>query len=189
MDAMNGEPSADAAKADARLIKSIIALVPAADDEVNDSYVLTQTTWLKLALLRVCHACHFHQPCDRLTRRPQVPQDVLDALKQDFPSRNKPPISQQSQKWPAHTKLVSRAKALALLGILYYLVLPVTVAVAVARAALAWLFTAKAAAANGHSNGGAADGQSGQSRGTALVSGGWPPSVAPRGQGFHEIPE
>lgn len=34
MDAMNGEPSGDAAAADAQLLKSIIALVPAADNEV-----------------------------------------------------------------------------------------------------------------------------------------------------------
>lgn len=35
MNAINGEPSGDQAVADARLIKSIVALVPAADNEAN----------------------------------------------------------------------------------------------------------------------------------------------------------
>lgn len=105
-----------------------------------------------------------------------APQDVLEALRQDYPIRNKPPLSQKSSAWPARTKLASRVKALALLGMLYYIVLPITLAAALARAALAWFFSPKPVAASGHGSKDAANGHSGSSRGTALVSGACAPA-------------
>ena len=98
---------------------------------------------------------------------------MLDALRQDYPIRNKPPLSELSTAWSASTKLVSRVKALALLGFLFYVVLPVTLAAAAARALLAWLFVAKAATANGNSKTkhAAMDGHGSKARGTAIVSG------------------
>jgi hypothetical protein len=133
MDALSGKPSGDEAVADAHQINSIIALVPAADNE-----------------------------------------DVLDALRQDYPVRNKPPLSQQGKAWSATTKLVSRIKALLLLGLLFYVVLPVTLAAAAARALLSWLLVAKPATANGRSTAkhAAVDSHGSKGRGTAIVSGG-----------------
>lgn len=100
-------------------------------------------------------------------------QDVLDALRQDYPVRNKPPLSQQGKAWSASTKLVSRIKALLLLGLLFYVVLPVTLAAAAARALLSWLLGAKPATANGRSTAkhAAVDSHSSKGRGTAIVSG------------------
>ena len=102
-------------------------------------------------------------------------QDVLDALRQDYPVRNKPPLSQQGEAWSASTKLVSRIKALLLLGLLFYVVLPVTLAAAAARALLSWLLVAKPATSNGRSTAkhAAVDGHGGKGRGTAIVSGAW----------------
>lgn len=97
---------------------------------------------------------------------------MLDALRQDHPVRNKQTLSQQSSAWPPHTKLFARAKALALLGVLYYILLPITVTAALARAALAWLFSATPAAVGGHDGKDVpSNGHSSHSRGTALVSG------------------
>jgi hypothetical protein len=59
MDAISGKPSGDEAVADTRQIKSIVALVPAADDEVE---ILLDV----VAVTTMLHQCYIaHGSCAR----------------------------------------------------------------------------------------------------------------------------
>lgn len=97
-------------------------------------------------------------------------QDVIEALTQDYPQRHK---SAAIEAWSDATKLASRIKAIALLWVIYFVALPLSLWLFFLRAAVAWLLRRPFAAEEANHDGQPTNGHGagGKIRGTALVSG------------------
>lgn len=93
--------------------------------------------------------------------------NVMDALRLDYPIRH--PANAKALEWSTRTRVLARLRAVALLVLIYYVALPISLAAAAAVWTFNYLFPnrSKASTLNGVTSQRRLD-----PRGTALVSGG-----------------